>query len=195
METIKSIVAILVFMLAMIIVAIVFLRLMDRLRNSRDKKRIKQQPKQHPGTPEYAARLRTPHFDELEQHFGIKLPASFRRLYEDASLLLRVDFFLVPAHAKKFADTLSINYFLPAEKSSLELWGETFTKLHRGCLPFAVDDCGDIYYLDFNKKDHDYPVCRFCHDGGDVEKIAASIQEFLSGKPMSRQEVNTNFPD
>jgi len=79
METAFTILAILGMFIAIVVLAVPFLRLVDRLTPGRS-----SSPEEEAAAAEdYERRLRNPRFAELESHFEEPLPAELRSLYEN----------------------------------------------------------------------------------------------------------------
>lgn len=127
---------------------------------------------------EFRQRLRQPQIAELEQHFGRVLPESFRRLHEDAQRVSRTDFSVSPPDAGTEARSWQVAGFLPADSKTL---AEGWSELGKNNLPFACDEAGDPYYIPLDQATNlDGPVWQFHHEDGAHERVAASLEEFLS---------------
>jgi hypothetical protein len=127
---------------------------------------------------EFQRRLQQPQFDDVERHYGRRLPEAFQRLHRDSQQVSRSDFVLSPPGSKPEDRAWHVASFLPADAKTLT---DSWSELGKDNLPFACDEVGDPYYVPLDQATNlDGPVWQFHHDGGDREHVADSLADFLS---------------
>lgn len=127
---------------------------------------------------EFHRRLRDPRLGELERHFRRPLPETLKRLYQDSERIFTTNSVLDPPAAKDMDRAWLVASFLPADMTTLE---EGWPELGENNFPFAYDDFGDPYYIPLDQASAlDGPVFQYHHDGGDRERVADSLADFLS---------------
>lgn len=127
---------------------------------------------------EFRRRLQNPRLADLERHFGRALPETLKRLYQDSERILTTNFVLDPPAAKDMDRAWLVESFLPADMTTLE---EGWAELGENNYPFACDEIGDPYYIPLDQASAlDGPVFHFHHDGGDRERVADSLADFLT---------------
>ena len=150
----------------------------DRVRDSRHRKAPEQMQTE---ALAYQERLLHPDQNGVETEIGGFLPERLITLYKDqASILCRNLEIRSPRLApKEFGER--IERFLPldfeGQQHTCDLaeagWGKGFC--------FAADGAGNFYWVPVNAtRQSDAPVFFACHDPWGNEKIAESLDEFLS---------------
>jgi len=141
----------------------------------------------------YRNRLVHPRAEEVEQGIGALLPQRLLNLYDDHQTILaeqleihRVDIERADTAAQENADDTKdaaewIEAFLPLD---LESQKYTVDLAVFGCgkgFCFATDGAGNFYWTPLSDtRQHDAPVFFACHDPHGNERVAASLDEFLS---------------
>jgi hypothetical protein len=127
---------------------------------------------------EFNRRLQDPRLADLERYFDRPLPETLKRLYQDSERILTTNFIFDPPGAKNEYRAWLVASFLPADMTTLE---EGWAELGENNFPFACDDFGDPYYIPLDQASAlDGPVFHFHHEGGDRERVAESLADFLS---------------
>ena len=136
----------------------------------------------------YRARLESPRWEEVEAGLGRPVPAVLREIYARRELILDGDLYVFPPDKPRKNDNAwYINQFVPADRNALQ---PELESIPPGSFSFAYNEFGDPYYVELSADpDGDGPVSVHHHDGGDVEKVAASLRVFLSWprEPRSSQ--------
>lgn len=162
------------FLIVMFVIAAVFLKGIERIRQWRRAVPAEETIRR---AAEFNARLASPKWQDLERHFGAPAPADLRHLYE--SPLIRSEHLAVPNPTPSDAEREDhIARFLPADLLSVQ---EASWVVKTREFPFAEDGLGNYYTVSF-RLDVTAPsaVRLHWHDGGDVEVIADSLGRFLS---------------
>ena len=134
----------------------------------------------------WEARLLAPDWPAVERQLGRPAPAVLRELYADHALL-RGTPFIVSGSETDGEAAWHIHSFQPADGR-----GDHF-EIPPGAFCFAMTEFGDPYYVELAAGSDDGPVSLGYHDGGDVERVADSLTEFL-GWPRRAHEVARNEP-
>ena len=121
----------------------------------------------------WKARLLAPDWPAVEQQLGRAAPEVLRQLYADHALLQSTPF-VVSGPTTDGGAEWDIHSFQPADGQ-----GDHF-EIRPRAFCFATTVFGDPYYLELAADSDDGPVSRRYHDGGDIERIADSLTEFLS---------------
>jgi hypothetical protein len=157
---------------------VLLLWLRDRVRDWRRRK-TPAQVQAHASA--YRNRLLNPNQNSIETKMGGLLPDSLLALYADHALVLAGGFEIRSPHLgpKQFGDW--IQEFLPLDIESQQYtwdlqeagWGKGFC--------FAADGMGNFYWVPVTAaRQPDSPVFFACHDPWGNEKVADSLEEFLS---------------
>jgi hypothetical protein len=118
----------------------------------------------------FLARLRSPHLDALEAHFGSRLPSSLRDLYANPDEVMLTDMEVVPSSG---ADPIYICFYNPAD-------GEDLPNPWPGCeryFAFADDGSGNELMVDPTLDDP--PVLWHDHETGEIKTVAPRMSEFM----------------
>lgn len=171
METAVFIVAVVFFFCLPIGFAVVILRFVDRLTLGKTATLNEQNVKQE----EFETRLLNPQWDQLSQHFGGDIPFVLKQLYADAERLHQTSFYVSPEEDPEETEHHFVARFEPADL--------VFTK--QICLPpgsphfpFASDDFGNYYVVDFSTKD--LFVSFYEIENGEISPVADTLEEFLN---------------
>jgi hypothetical protein len=117
----------------------------------------------------------------VEEELGGLLSKRLTLMYEDHQAILSRNIELRPPHLGPKQRGRRIERFLPLDPESQEGtcdlqeagWGQGFC--------FAVDGAGNFYWQPVTKERHlDAPVFFACHDPWGNEKVADSLEDFLS---------------
>jgi len=175
-ETLLTIVAIFLLFVAF---PILILRIRDRIRDRRHRKtpeRIEAEGRA------YRERLLHPNSMAVEEQLGGRLPDRLVALYADHVTILSKGLKIQkPKTVPSGGGYEWIQEFLPLDTESQRYavdlvepgWGNGFC--------FAGDGCGNFYWVPVsNVRQADAPVFFACHDPWGNEKIADSLEEFLS---------------
>lgn len=135
----------------------------------------------------WVVRLLNPHFDEVERTCGGFLPEKLRSLYEEKSRILLEDLKIVPPGKDPKKVFYWLEGFVP-----LDLEGQKHTtdlsEFGKGFC-FAGDGMGNFYWVPVSEvRQADSPVYFACHDPYGNEKVAESLEEFLSWFPPVREQ-------
>ncbi len=135
--------------------------------------RKRQQPPNE-AIQRYRRRLLNPRWDELQEHVGQTVPDPLRKLYKQTALISRQDLVFRERTGKEW----HVAEFYPLDKETLNgIWPDLKKSK---IFPFAFDSVGVCFYVEFARKDSKRcPVMYYHHDGGDVELVSESLDEFL----------------
>lgn len=183
MSSRDSALAIALIFLLLVGLPMVLLRTRDRVRDWRRRKTPEQI---QAGESRRQERLLNPKPSDVEARIGGLLPKHLINLYEDRATVLSNKVEIRPSSLspKEFGEW--IEEFLPLDFESqthrcdLEGagWGRGFC--------FAADGAGNFYWVPVgSERVDDTPVFFACHDPWGNEKIADSLQEFLSWPRVS----------
>lgn len=148
----------------------------DRIRDRRHRKTPEQIESR---ALAYRERLLNPDPTGVETRIGGLLPERLITLYKDQATVLSEKVEIRPPRLgpKEFGEWIEAFLPLDAESQSytceLKEWGNGFC--------FAADGMGNFYWVPVNaNRQSDAPVFFACHDPWGNEKIAESLDEFLS---------------
>jgi hypothetical protein len=169
--------------------AVLFLKLVARVRSRREQREYEALKREHPervyGTDEYWARYSHPDFAAIEAHIGEPLPAELKTLYSDTETMRATEFEVVPPGVQSRARHWPVVCFFPADNQAvIDLWPSRL--LGPSQLPFATDGSGGLYYLELqNSGENQLPVFYYHWDGEVRNPVAESLGEFLSWPRIS----------
>ncbi len=125
-------------------------------------------------------RLLNPKWGELEDHYGRPIPQPIKNLYIQTELLIQTNI----AFRDRNGGEWHIAEFEPADLQALKWIWPDLTRSKN--FPFASDSVGDLYYVPLEASAPETcPVMYYHHDGGDVELVTNSLDEFLSWRQMA----------
>ena len=182
MESLTAIFAIACLMISVVALAVLICLSIDRLTFGRPPtpEEIAEQQRRH------RARLLSPNWSDLEEHFGAPIPNVLREFYAKHERLLEQNFYAVPPDRPDEAEYWFVQSFEPAD---LENLGDTLFLVGRDespqvakkRFPFASDGSGNLYFVEIGSDPSiDPPVCFIDHDGGDIERAADSFLDFVN---------------
>jgi hypothetical protein len=182
METVLTIVAIMVGIVGTILTAALICWIIDRVTLGRPptKEEIDLALRQH------RERLLAPRWAELEGHFHTIIPQAVRDFYKDHDRLLDTDFYAVPPDKTEEADFWYIDRFEPADLESLEnafplIGQDEDPNADQKRFAFASDGFGNSYFIELAPTSSaNFPVFFFEHDGGYLDRVADSLAEYVS---------------
>jgi hypothetical protein len=142
----------------------------------------------------FRARLQHPNAAQVERGMGALLPQRLLRLYDDHYTLLTEQIEIRHPGAGPQDSAEWIEAFLPldleSQKYTCDLpaqgWGKGFC--------FATDGAGNFYWVPLTEtRQPDAPVFFACHDPHGNEKVADSLDEFLSWpRTVHAREIEVN---
>ena len=168
MDTFLSVLAIVIGMCAVVGLAILILRIVDRIQfppESKEEAERRIQRTRH--------RLHHPDFSALEHHFGHAFPASIKALYANKDELDRTEFEIAP---RTDSDEDERKYVAEYEPADMETYNGQWPG-NEQYFRFADDGCGNMYMVD--PRLDDPPVLFFDHETGDTSQVCASFTEFM----------------
>jgi len=134
-------------------------------------------------------RLRRPQFDEVEKICGGVLPDRLKLAYQQEEVILSEDVELAAPEAKAKQHFYYVAHFVPLDAERQNTTTD-LSEFGRGCC-FAADGMGNFYWVPVSDTPQmDAPVYFACHDPYGNEKVADSLDEFLSWFP----KVEKNSP-
>lgn len=179
---IDSILAILLIVLITIVLPVVLLSVRDRVRNVR-RRRTPEQIRA--AALAYRERLLHPDPRGVERQIGGLLPERLIRMYNQHQTILSKN---IEIRSPRLGPESGyrIEMFLPLDsESQRHTWDLTETGWGNGFC-FAADGAGNFYWVPVHStRQQDTPVFFACHDPWGNEKIADSLDEFLSWLPSS----------
>lgn len=171
-----DLIASLMSLVAMFALAALLLWLVDRLRYpARSPQQVVADRR------EYVRRLLNPNWQAGRTEFGGTVPAAVEALYRDAGLLL--------APPLAWTDQIEIASFVPADDDAFD--PEQWFSPAPDSFVFAVTLSGDPFFVRISEVAAGLPVYLFHHDGGDVEPLAPSFEEFIQ---RLRRQNETRVP-
>jgi hypothetical protein len=102
------------------------------------------------------------------------VPDVLLELYADPDLLETPPFVVVSPDGNEEWD---IDEFEPADAEAMDV---DHFGIPETAFCFATSGFGDPYYVEFPSVGDDGPVYRLNHDGGDIDRVAGSLREFLN---------------
>ncbi len=146
-------------------------------------------PEKVPGTPEYIARLTTPDFEAVEKRVNRRLPSALRDLYLHSGIIGEADLYLIPPGASDFDEAWEISAFCPVDECLAD-FDRGRSGLRFDDVIIAIDGSGGLYYVPLAEVDDEKcPVAHFHHDGGDKSRVAESLDEFVTWRRATDEEV------
>ncbi len=129
----------------------------------------------------HGERLLYPQPAQVEAETGLLLPQRLIAMYSDAKLILSENVNICAPGKDPKKSSAWIDNFLPldleSQKHTCDL--ELLAKAKGFC--FAADGCGNFYWVPVSDtRKSDAPVFFACHDPWGNEKVANSLEEFLS---------------
>jgi hypothetical protein len=136
----------------------------------------KPKPPPRESIERYLQRLLNPRWDELRDYFGQTVPRPLANLYDQKELIIRHDVIFSETPNKEW----HVAGFYPADKGTLDaIWPELKKSK---AFPFAFDSVGDCYFVAAGNESSGCPVMYYHHDGGGVELVSKSLDEFIGWK-------------
>ena len=134
-------------------------------------------------------RMLHPNVKEVEVLCGGLLPQKLIHLYTDSSdLLLTRDFEVCAPGMDRGKNSWWIGDFVPLHKQDQMLTTD-LAEFGKGCC-FAGDGMGNFYWVPVDEeRQTDAPVFFACHDPWGNEKVADSLEEFLSWPPYQSKAL------
>lgn len=151
-------------LIAMFALAALVLRLVDRFR---DRPRSPEQVEADRRA--YERSLLHPEWQMVAAEFGGTVPAAVESLYRDSGLLL--------APPLQWTDEIELASFVPADDNAFD--SEQWFDPPPDSFVFAVTASGDPFFVRTSEVAAGLPVYLLHHDGGDVEPLAPSLEEFI----------------
>jgi hypothetical protein len=184
----KSTILAILFLLALFVVLPVsILWLRDKIFQS-SRKRTPQELQA--GWDAYRERLLHPQQAPIEAALGALLPQRLVSMYADRDLLLAQKFEICPPGKDPKKSSAWIEDFLPLDPEGQKCTCDLELLANAKGFCFAGDGCGNFYWVPVNKtRQPDSPVYFACHDPWGNEKVADSLEEFLSWPRFSRKRV------
>jgi hypothetical protein len=138
----------------------------------------------------YRDRLLHPQQTQVEAEMRALLPGRLFALYADKELVLTEEFDIYPPGKDPKKSSIWIEDFLP-----LDCEGQLYTcdlelLANAKGFCFARDGCGNFYWVPLSDtRQPDSPVFFACHDPWGNEKLADSLEEFLSWPRIPRKKA------
>ena len=123
----------------------------------------------------FQARLLSPDFEALWEHFKTDMPEPLRVPCGDAQELTSSDFEVLNPNE---GDPIHVCFYEPADSQTI---GDPWPSCEP-FFPFANDGCGNKLLVD--PKLPDSPVLFHDHETGELETVAPSMTQFMSWKRM-----------
>jgi len=137
----------------------------------------------------WLARLRQPRFDEAEKICGGLLPERLKLAYQQEEVILSEDVELNAPRENMEKHFYYVANFVALDSSGLQGTAD-LSEFGRSCC-FARDGMGNFHWVPVgDTPQKDAPVYFACHDPYGNEKVADSVDEFLSWFP----KVEKNSP-
>jgi hypothetical protein len=124
---------------------------------------------------EWDAALQRPDWPLVAAKFGAAVPTAIERLYSGPAILLEPE-----VDIGGEAETVR---FVPANADAFD--SEQWFDVPDGSFVFATTVFGDPFYVRLSESDKGYPVYLLYHDGGDIELVAESVEEFVGSMEKS----------
>ena len=170
------------YLVGLVLTAALILMAVDRVRAGRRRESPEELQRR---LKEFDARLASPQWAELERHFGAPAPRDLQLLYTQR--LVRMQNLETRTARLAGHDREDfIAWFCPADLRTVE---EASWVVKSNEFAFADDGFGNYYTVAFNH-DPDQPSrVRFhSHEGGEVEDVAESLDEFLRRAKTGRSD-------
>ena len=133
-------------------------------------------------------RMLHPYPEEVEALCDGLLPQKLLDMYGDSHLVLSRDFEVCAPGKDPRKESWWIGDFVPLHKQDQELTTD-LKEFGKGCC-FAGDGMGNFYWVPVDSEHKsDAPVCFACHDPWGNEKVADSLEEFLSWPRVAKERV------
>jgi hypothetical protein len=117
---------------------------------------------------------------EVEASCGGLLPSRLLDMYSDSNLLLSRNFKVCAPGKDPRKNSWWIDNFIPLDVQGQQLTTDLSLLDSKGCC-FAGDGMGNFYWVPVDsERKSDTPVFFACHDPWGNEKVADSLEEFLS---------------
>ncbi len=138
----------------------------------------------------YRERLLHPQQAEVEAEIGAFLTQRLIAMYADRELVLSKNFDICPPGKDPKKSSEGIDGFLPLDCESQKHTCDLVMLANAKGFCFAGDGCGNFYWVPVSDtRQPDAPVYFACHDPWGNEKIADSLEEFLSWPRFSREKA------
>ncbi len=159
-----------------VVPAILILWLRDRIRGRRARG---SDPERQLRLQAWRQRMIHPEIEEVEEFCEGKIPQRLIAMYSDHELILSGDFKVCPPGKDPTKDSWWIGDFVPLAAQDQRLTCD-LTEFGKGCC-FAGDGMGNFYWVPVDvERKSDAAVYFACHDPWGNEKVAESLDEFLS---------------
>ena len=124
-------------------------------------------------------RMLNPEIESVEEFCGGKIPARLIAMYSDHKLLFDSYFEVCPPGKAPKKDSWRLGDFVPLTVED-QNWTTDLTEFGKGCC-FAGDGMGNFYWVPVEAaRKSDAAVYFACHDPWGNEKVADSLDDFLS---------------
>jgi hypothetical protein len=129
---------------------------------------------------EWRQRMLHPEVEAVEESCGGKLPQRLIAMYSDHELVFKCNLELCPPGKDPKKDSWWIGDFVPLAVEDQQWTCDLSVFDRKGCC-FAGDGMGNFYWVPVEaERKSDAPVYFACHDPWGNEKVADSLDEFLS---------------
>jgi len=174
----NTILTLLPILALLLVLPVCILMLRDRIFRS-SPKRTAEQVQAH--LQAYRERLLHPQQASVETEMGALLPQSLIALYADRELILNEEFALCPPGKDPKKSRIWIEDFLPLDSEGQQYTFDLKLLANAEGFCFGRDGCGNFYWVPVSDtRQPDAPVFFACHDPWGNEKVADSLEEFLS---------------
>jgi hypothetical protein len=137
----------------------------------------------------YRDRLLHPQQAQVEAELGALLPERLMAIYADKELVLNEGFDICPPGKDPKKSSLWIEDFLPLDWEGQQYTCDLELLANAKGFCFARDGCGNFYWVPVSDiRQPDSPVFFACHDPWGNEKLADSLEEFLSWPRFSHEK-------
>ncbi len=182
-----AILAILFFLGLFVVLPISILWLRDKIFYS-SRKRTPEQIQARMDA--YSERLVNPQQALVEAEMRALLPQKLIAMYSDRELVLSQNLDICPPGKDPKKSSEWIDNFLPLDWEGQKYTCDLELLANAKGFCFAGDGCGNFYWVPVSEtRQLDAPVFFACHDPWGNEKIADSLEEFLSWPRFSRQKA------
>jgi hypothetical protein len=132
-------------------------------------------------------RMLQPEVEAVEESCGGKLPQRLIAMYQDHELIFKRDFEICPPGKDAKKDSRWIGDFVPLAVEDQERTCDLSLFDRKGCC-FAGDGMGNFYWVPVEaERNSDAPIYFACHDPWGTEKVADSLDEFLSWPRVTKK--------